>query len=288
MSSGHFEVGNKKTAVAVSLRNYINKKHMKKRIIRLEELRFPKVLDYLMENSVIYDSSSSPAARVYFIDKDQGYFLKKATKGSLEKEVVLTRYFASQGLAQEVIDYVSDDQDWLLTAKVEGEDASSAQYLANPKKLCQTLAETMRQLHALTVDENLVGNRIQEYLKAVEVGYQVGNFDSHYLFSHQKKTDRSGAYKKVLEYSPYLETDTLIHGDFCLPNIILNDWQFQAMIDWDSAGLGDKHIDLFWAVWSLEYNLQTNRYRDYLLDCYGREHINLELLEAIAYFEVFG
>ncbi|MGT2754427.1 aminoglycoside 3'-phosphotransferase [Streptococcus ovis] len=261
---------------------------MKKELLPLDDLQFPKAFDKFTKNSIIYDSSSSPAACVYFIDKDQRYFLKKATKGSLEKEVALTRYFASQGLAQEVIDYVSDDQDWLLTAKVEGEDASSAQYLANPKKLCQTLAECMSQLHALTVDENLVGNRTREYLKAVEAGYQVGNFDSHYLFSHQKKTDRSSAYKKVLEYSPCLETDTLIHGDFCLPNIILNDWQFQAMIDWDSAGLGDKHIDLFWTVWSLAYNLQTNRYRDYFLDSYGRGNINLELLEAIAYFEVFG
>lgn len=261
---------------------------MKKRIITLEELRFPKVFDYLMENSVIYDSSSSPEASVYFIDKDQGYFLKKAAKGSLEKETYLTRYFVSKGLAQNVLDYVSDDQDWLLTAKVDGDDASSKKFLENPKRLCQILAETMKQLHALEVNEDLVGNRTQEYLKAVEVGYQVGNFDPHYLFSHQKQIDRSGAYKKVLEYSPYLETDTLIHGDFCLPNIILNNWQFQAMIDWDSAGLGDKHIDLFWAVWSLAFNLQTNRYRDYFLDSYGRENINLELLEAIAYFEVFG
>lgn len=219
-----------------------------------------------MENSVIYDSSSSPAACVYFIDKDQGYFLKKADKGRLEKEVALTRYFASKGLAQEVVDYVSDEQDWLLTAKVEGEDASSEEYLENPKKLCQTLAETMRQLHVLKVDENLVGNRTQAYLKDVKVGYQAGNFDTHYLFSHQKQIDRSGAYTKVQEYSPYLEADTLIHGDFCLPNIILKDWQFQAMIDWDSAGLGDKHIDLFWTVWSLAYNLQTDRYRDYFLD----------------------
>lgn len=261
---------------------------MKKSLLTLEDIQFPKVFDKLTENTDIYDSSSSPVARVYFIDKDQGYFLKKAAKGSLEKEVALTRYFSSKGLAQEVLDYVSDEQDWLLTAKVEGEDASSKKYLDNPKKLCQTLAETMRQLHALEVDKNLIGNRTRDYLQTVEAGYQAGNFNSHYLFSHQEKINRISAYQKVQEYSSYLEATTLIHGDFCLPNVILKDWQFQAMIDWDSAGLGDKHIDLFWTVWSLAYNLQTNRYRDYFLDCYGRGKINLELLEAIAYFEVFG
>lgn len=261
---------------------------MKKRPLLSNEELFPRDFKHLFTGVNLYDSSSSEDARVYFIDKGQGYFLKKAAKGSLQKEAELTRYFYQKGWAQEVLDYLTDEDDWLLTAKVEGDDASSEEYLENPKKLCQTLAETMRQLHTLEVDESLVGNLTQEYVKAVEAGYQAGHFDPHYLLSHQKKIDRFAAYQKVQEYAPYLESHTLIHGDFCLPNIILKDWQFQAMIDWDSAGLGDKHIDLFWAVWSLAYNLQTNRYQDYFLDCYGRDSINLELLEAIAYFEVFG
>lgn len=261
---------------------------MEKRLVKLEELQIPDKIYQLVAKGVTYDSSSSTAARVYFIDKEQGYFLKQASKGSLEKEVTLTRYFSSKGLAQEVLDYVSDERDWLLTAKVQGEEASSVAYLDNPKRLCQTLAGAMTILHQMEIENCPINNRTKDYLKTVELGYRTGNFNSHYLLPHQQHLDRNGIYQMVQELAPHLESHTLIHGDFCLPNVILHNWKFQALIDWDSAGLGDRHIDLFWAIWSLNNHLKTDRYRQYFLDCYGREMINLELLEAIAYFEVFG
>lgn len=80
---------------------------MKQRLIAGEELSLPPVLKKLLQNSLVYDSSSSAEARVYAIDKGQGYFLKTAAKGRLAKEAALTRYCHSKGLATEVLDYIS-------------------------------------------------------------------------------------------------------------------------------------------------------------------------------------
>ena len=85
-----------------------------------------------------------------------------------------------------------------------------------------------------------------------------------------------------------LHPEVLLHGDYCLPNIILNGWDFSGFIDLDCAGVGDRHIDLFWGVWTLFYNLKTNAYYDRFLDVYGRELIEPELLRTVAAFEVFG
>ena len=73
-----------------------------------------------------------------------------------------------------------------------------------------------------------------------------------------------------------------------LPNVILQDWRFSAFIDFDQAGLGDRHMDLYWALWSLRYNLKTERYADRFLDRYGRENFDPKLLHAVAAFEFFG
>ena len=48
------------------------------------------------------------------------------------------------------------------------------------------------------------------------------------------------------------------------------------------AGRGDKHIDLFWACWSLQYNLQNEKYMERFLDAYGREAFDYELLRTVA------
>jgi kanamycin kinase len=85
-----------------------------------------------------------------------------------------------------------------------------------------------------------------------------------------------------------LKSDTLLHGDYCLPNIILSDWQFSGFIDLDSAGLGDRHIDLFWGIWTLNFNLKTDVWGDRFLDAYGRDRIDNEILSSIGAFEVFA
>ena len=80
----------------------------------------------------------------------------------------------------------------------------------------------------------------------------------------------------------------LLHSDYCLPNILLDRWRFSGFVDLDTGGVGDRHVDLFWAIWSLNYNLKTGKYRERFLDAYGREDVQEELFRVIAAVEVFG
>jgi kanamycin kinase len=52
--------------------------------------------------------------------------------------------------------------------------------------------------------------------------------------------------------------------------------------------VGDRHVDLFWATWSLNFNLKTDAYRNRFLDVYGRQDINEDLFPVVAAVEVFG
>lgn len=57
------------------------------------------------------------------------------------------------------------------------------------------------------------------------------------------------------------------HGDLCLPNIYFDENNnFIGFIDLSGAGLGDPWQDYSWMLWSLEYNLGTNKYHQILLD----------------------
>ena len=60
------------------------------------------------------------------------------------------------------------------------------------------------------------------------------------------------------------------------------------MIDVGCGGVGDRHIDLFWGVWTLAYNLKTDRYGERFLDAYGRDGVDVSLLHVIAAAEAFG
>lgn len=104
---------------------------MKKTLITQMPEDLPKEIKNFISDTPIYDSSSSPEARVYFVDKDEGYYLKRANLGKLAKEAKMTQYFYSKELSAEVLDYTANDYDWLLTNISQIQNAYVIPLLAN-------------------------------------------------------------------------------------------------------------------------------------------------------------
>ena len=259
---------------------------MKRVLIQPELSAFPEIFHPLLRNTLVYDSSCSSVARVYFLDRDGGLYLKTAPKGTLETEAAMARYFHSKGLGAEVLAYESLDADWLLTARIPGEDCTDPMYLSDPVRLCDTTAQLLRMLHDLDTADCPVC-RTADYIATAQANYRENRYDPSLFPDNWGYHTPEEAWKVVEENSKYLKADTLLHGDYCLPNIMLDHWQFSGFIDLDAGGIGDRHIDLFWGVWSLQFNLKTNRYRDRFLDVYGRELVNEEMFPIISAFEVF-
>lgn len=279
---------------------------------------FPVELHPYLAGADIFDSSSSPKAKVYFISPR--YYLKVGERGSLMHEAFMARWFYKNGLGVEVIWYGGSDRDYMLTNAAEGKDCT--EFLENPERLCSVMAGAMKMLHSLPAAELPACVARGDYEKALKSGG--GNYDSSILMpcfmkpSIEETTLKEGtssgekiisnakiapeekisfkegisskeeAWAIMQENKHRLKCDTLIHGDFCLPNIIVKDGRFSCFIDLAMAGLGDKHIDLYWAPWSLQYNLGTEKYTDYFLDLYGRENFEYDMLRVIAAFEAFG
>ena len=260
---------------------------MKRTPVQLDLKDFPRALHSFFVGAKTYDSSCSPEARVWYIERDGGYFLKRAAKGTLQKEAALTRYFHKKFVAAEVLFYESADDDWLLTSRVRGEDCTDPLYLAEPKKLAYTLAEILRELHALDAAD-CPFDRHASYLSSVEEGYRSGRFDRSIFLPNTPLGNREEEYAFFLSHRHLLEKNTLIHGDACLPNIMLDNWHFVGLIDLGNGGCADRHIDLFWGAWSLIYNLKTDAYTDWFFDAYGREAIDEERLRIVAAAECFG
>ena len=261
---------------------------MKRTPITPDLSQYPCGFHALMEGAVLYDSSCSPEARVIFLDRDGGYYLKSAPKGTLEREALLTRYFHGKGLGTEVLEYLSDERDWLLTARVEGEDCTHAAYLEDPRRLCDLLAERLRMLHELDFSDCPVRDRMGDYLATVERNYREGHYDIALFPDNWGYASAEEAFSVVEKNRHLFQNDTLLHGDYCLPNIMLKDWKFSGFIDLGNGGVGDRHVDLFWGAWTLNFNLGTDQYRDRFFDAYGRDRVQEDMLRLVAAAEVFG
>lgn len=260
---------------------------MKRTLIRPDLADFPEIFHPLLQNSPVYDSSCSKAARVWFLDTDGGFYLKSAPAGTLKAEAKMTAYFHSKGLGAEVLGYRQDDRDWLLTRAIPGEDCVFPMYLEDPKRLSETLGLLLRQLHSVDISDCPV-DRTASYFADARRMYESGHYDTSLYPDNWGYRCAEDAWKVIEENARFLKRDVLLHGDYCLPNVMLDNWRFSGFIDLGNSGMADRHIDLFWGVWTLGFNLKTDAYGDRFLDAYGREDVEKEMFRIIAAFECFG
>lgn len=182
----------------------------------------PDAIRKIIEGGAVYDSSCSPEARVYFIDKDGGYYLKKCRAKSLAREAQMSAYFASRGFGARVLDYTTAAEDWLLTERVAGEDCTHADYISDPERLCDTVAELLRTLHDSDTAGCPVPDRTSEYIALAEENYRAGKYDLSLFGDKIAFASADEAYSVFQAGKGALECNTLLHGDYCLPNIMLN------------------------------------------------------------------
>ena len=255
---------------------------MQKTETQINILDFPGELHPYLAGAKIYDSSSSPKAKVYYISTN--YYLKVGEGGTLEREALMAGWFYENGLGVEVILYIKGEQDYMLTKAAEGEDCLAG--LDNPEQLCGVMAGAMKMIHSMPVPDLPDSASYESCQAALKSGK--GSYDGSILMPRFMISSKEEAWAIMQENKHRLKRDTLIHGDFCLPNIMVKNGKFSCFIDLAMAGVGDKHIDLYWALWSLQYNLGTEKYTDYFLDLYGRENFEYDMLKVVAAFEAFG
>ena len=245
---------------------------------------FPVELHEFLQAGRIYDSSCSPDARTWYCDG--GFYIKQAAKGALVREAQMGRLFWKLGLGVEILRYLSGDRDYLVTRSAPGDDLTH--WTRDPQLLCRVLADALGKLHGRSTEGIPVSAKLQEYGDTANRTWRDGHIGEHLRMDYFGINSPEEAWQIIQRHREDLKTDTLIHGDACLPNLICKDGTFSAFVDCGLAGAGDRHIDLFWTVWSLQFNLRTDAYTDLFLDLYGRNNFDREMLRTVAALELLG
>ena len=151
---------------------------MKRTKIEADLTLFPEEFRPFLRDACVYDSNCSEEARVYYIDRDGGLFLKRNAPGKLKPEAEMTAYFHSLGLSAQVLSYlVTDGYDWLLTRRIPGEDCTHPMYRSDPVRLCDTAASLLRDLHDVPPDQCPVKDYLGSYRSKVISGIRHGRYD---------------------------------------------------------------------------------------------------------------
>ncbi len=72
----------------------------------------------------------------------------------------------------------------------------------------------------------------------------------------------------------------LVHGDYCLPNVLVSEERLSALVDVGGSGLANPETDLAAGVWTLQYNYGKGFARTFL-DAYGWPPMTDEAIERL-------
>lgn len=262
---------------------------MNRKPIKLDPDMFPEGIRTFLNSGAAFDSSCSPEARVIYIEKEGGLFLKEAPAGTLRTEAMMTSYMHSLNLSAEVLYYgTHGSKDYMVTGRITGEDCTHPVYMRDPKRLCDTTASLLRQLHESIPGNCPVTDRNRTYIETVRQGFDQHAYEPDLFVGLYEFVSFEEA-KHVSEKGfSLMKREVLLHGDYCLPNIILDHWQFSGFIDVGNGGIGDRHIDILWGIWTLKNNLGTTEYTDRFIDAYGRDKVETDKLRFLAAMEMIG
>ncbi|MBR6708518.1 MAG: aminoglycoside 3'-phosphotransferase, partial [Clostridia bacterium] len=136
---------------------------------------------------------------------------------------------------------------YLLMTRIAGKMSCAPEYLAEPDLLLPTLAEGMRMLSAVPTDgcPRLYDLKCEltEAAQHLEAGL-VAPENAHPGTFGPSGFASPEALLAYLEQNRPDEQLAFTHGDFCLPNLMMDDRRISGFIDLTHAGIADPYRDL--------------------------------------------
>lgn len=212
------------------------------------------------------------------------YIIKK-TENDLYNEWLSEEYKALQYLYHTELPvpkpyafYVENESRWLLMDYIEGislrEYLSKEPNLKDKEKVISNFGLCLKKIHECTCPIELLNDE-EPWLDTMLI-------KAEYNLTHFDVDGTEERLKRLKEVRPKPVENTLIHGDFTIDNVLVNECNVVGVIDWSGAAYGDPRYDVALAI-RPKYNAFDNeRDKEIFLNAYGKLRITDE---EYSYFE---
>lgn len=215
---------------------------------------------------------------VGILENEQGRFIIKRTKGEqynswLAQEIrVLHSLQKTSLLVPSVYRFVEDkenNQSWALLKFFEGETLRQALVREkNSEKKHETIfnfGAILSAIHATPCPEEMRGESLwlDDMLLRAE-----------YNLRHYNVDGTAELWDSLNRNKPLTITNTLIHGDFTIDNVLVRNGNITGIIDWSGGALGDPRYDVSLAIRPKPNAIETESEIDVFFEGYGRGRIS--------------
>ena len=175
-----------------------------------------------------------------------------------ENEHIMMDWLKNKVSVPECICNINENgKNYLLMSKISGKMSCDDEYMSNPNLLIPILAEAVKELWRVDISVCPVKNYLSTVLKAAEYRVEHNLVD---IGDAEPETFGKDGFKDPEELLVWLydnkpaEDLVLSHGDFCLPNVFIENGKFSGFVDIGRMGIADRYQDIALCYRSLDHN----------------------------------
>lgn len=151
--------------------------------------------------------------------------------------------------------FVTDDGiNYLLMSAVSGVDATYFNDRPGKEPVVRLLAEGLRVIHSVDTSNCPFDQRLPARIEAARQRLAAGLVDESDFDEERLGREAADLFDEVWRTRPVEEDLVFTHGDYCLPNVIIDHDAIAGFIDLGSAGVADRYQDLALGARSLASN----------------------------------
>lgn len=177
---------------------------------------------------------------------------------SVENEKLMMRWLENKISVPELIfDCSERGMNYLLMSRVTGKMSCDDEFMNDPVFLISVLADSMKNLWNVNIYDCPVVNDLNSVLAEAKFRVEHGLVD---VDDAEPETFGKSGFKDPEELLFWLhdnkpdEDFVLSHGDFCLPNVFIDEGRFSGFVDIGRMGASDRYKDIALCCRSLRHN----------------------------------
>jgi aminoglycoside phosphotransferase len=181
--------------------------------------------------------------------------------------------------------------EYLLLDEVPGMIASDPDWTSSRSEVVSAIGSGLALLHRTSIVDCPFDQRIARQIEAARRRVETGRVREDDFDAARAGRSAVDIFDELLRSVPADEDLVLSHGDFCLPNIVLDRTPsggvyIAGLVDCGRSGIADRHQDLALAMRSITHNF-GREWVSTFLEAYGMRHPSVEKLSLFALLDEF-
>lgn len=147
-----------------------------------------------------------------------------------------------------------ETENFHILSEISGVEASSDFFSGRKREIIEQSAIGLKMFHNLSIENCPFDARLDYKIRAAKERMLKGLVDEEDFDDERSGRRAEDLFEELLASRPPEEDLVFTHGDYCLPNIIIENGKLSGFVDLGSAGVADKYQDIALLTRSVAHN----------------------------------